>query len=366
MMGLFNKTIVGLDIGSSSIKVLQLKQVGSQWQLVSYATGDLSKHIQENKDPELKTAMIAEAVKKVFKDNGIKAKNVVTSLSGDAVIVRYVKLPFMTTEQLRTGIAHEAEQYIPLNIDQVILDFQILGEIQEEGQKMIEVLLVAAKIEVVDHLLKILKAAGLTPVLIDVDAFALENTYEASLLEPSEETVALVNIGASLTTINIMEGMITRFTRDVTVAGNDFTREIMKEFNLEFGEAEELKRAHGAISVDEDDFSLTALPDKDDRVLRMSDAMTPVLNKLLGEIRRSFDYYETQSRKKTVERIILSGGSTRLKNLNRFLANKLGIPVEHMGVLRNIETGKVSEPEKLTEKEFQLGVGVGLAMRRPE
>lgn len=366
MLGLFSKTIVGLDIGSSSVKVLQLKQVSNQWQLATYGIADLPRHVQENKDPELKNAMIAETIKKLFKEHGIKSKNVVTSLSGDAVIVRYVKLPFMTAEQLRTGIAHEAEQYIPLNIEQVILDFQILGEVQEEGQKMIEVLLVAAKIEVVDQHLKLLKAAGLTPVLIDVDAFALENTYEASRLEPTEETVALVNIGATLTTLNIIEGATTRFTRDVAVAGNDFTREIMKEFNLDFAEAEKLKRAHGAISVDEDDFSLTALPDKDDRVLRMSDTMTPVLNKLLGEIRRSFDYYETQSRKKTVERIILSGGTARLKNLNRFLANKLGIPVENLGVFRNVETSKARDAEQLAESEIQLGVCTGLAMRRPE
>jgi len=91
-----------------------------------------------------------------------------------------------------------------------------------------------------------------------------------------------------------------------------------------------------------------------------------VLNKLLGEIRRSFDYYETQSRKKTVERIVLSGGSAKLKNLNRFLANKLGVPVEHLGVFRNIETSKVKNTEQLQEKEYQLGVCVGLAMRRPE
>ncbi len=366
MLGLFSKTIVGLDVGTSSVKALQLKQSANQWQMTAYGIIDLPKHIQENKDPELKNAMVAEAIKKMLKESGIKSKNVVTSLSGDAVIVRYVKLPFMTAEQLRTGIAHEAEQYIPLNIDQVILDFQILGEVQEEGQKMIEVLLVAAKIDIVDQHLKMLKAAGLTPELIDVDAFALENAYEASRLEPSEETVALINVGATLTTVNIVEGATTRFTRDVTVAGNDFTREIMKEFNLDFTEAEELKRSHGAISVDEDDFSLTALPDKDDRVLRMSDTMTPVLNKLLGEIRRSFDYYETQSRKKTVERIILSGGSARLKNLNRFLANKLGIPVEHMGVFRNIESGKTRDAEQLADREFQLGVCTGLAMRRPD
>jgi type IV pilus assembly protein PilM len=185
-------------------------------------------------------------------------------------------------------------------------------------------------------------------------------------LEQNEETVALINMGASLTTINILEGSNTRFTRDIPVAGNDFTKEIQKEFNLKFSEAEELKKSHGTITMEEDDFSLSTVSHKDDRVLRMSDVMTPVLNKLLGEIRRSFDYYETQARKKTVERVILLGGSARLKNVNRFLANKLGIPVEHFGAFRNVEPNKNIDSEQLAEREFHMGVCLGLALRQKE
>jgi type IV pilus assembly protein PilM len=149
------------------------------------------------------------------------------------------------------------------------------------------------------------------------------------------------------------------------VAGNEFTKEIQKEFNIKFSEAEELKKSHGAISMEEDDFSLSTVSQKDDRVLRMSDVMTPVLNKLLGEIRRSFDYYETQARKKTVERVILLGGSARLKNVNRFLANKLGIPVELFSPFRSVELAKKGhEAEELTEKEYHMGVSLGLALRQ--
>lgn len=120
------------------------------------------------------------------------------------------------------------------------------------------------------------------------------------------------------------------------------------------------------ISMEEDDFSLSSAAQKDDRVLRMSDVMTPVLNKLLSEIRRSFDYYETQSRKKNVERVVLLGGSAKLKNVNRFLASKLGIPVEHFAPFRNIEVGKNIDSEQLAEKDFQLGVCLGLALRQME
>ena len=361
---IFSKTVVGLDIGTSSVKAALLKQAGEKWQMISAGMTEIPREAQEGKNPDAQRTAVVEAIKRVFKENRIKSKNVVTSLSGDSVIIRYVKIPFMTAEELRGNIAKEAEQYIPLNLDQVVLDFQILGETQEEGQKKMDVLLVAAKVDVVDQHLSVLKTAGLTPAVIDVDTFALENAYEANKSGPSEETVALMNVGATLTTINIMEGNLTRFTRDIPVAGNDFTKEVQKEFNLKFSEAEELKRSHGSISMEEEDFNLSTISHKDDRVLRMSDVMTPILNKLLGEIRRSFDYYETQSRKKTVERVILSGGSAKLKNMNRFLANKLGIPVEFFSALRNIEPSKAVDAEWLTEREFQMGVCLGLAMRQ--
>ena len=365
-MGLFSKTIVGLDVGTSSIKIIQLKFSGKQWQLVAIGMAEIPKESLELKNSDAQRSVMVETIKRVFKESGIKNKRVVTALSGDSVIIRYVKLPFMTVEELRGAIPKEAEQYIPLNIDQVVLDFQILGETQEDGQRKLDVLLVAAKVDVVDQHILLLKSAGLTPAVIDIDAFALQNAFEINRLEPSEETVALINMGASLTTINILEGNNTRFTRDIPVAGNDFTKEIQKEFNLKFSEAEELKKSHGAISMEEDDFNLSSVSQKDDRVLRMSDVITPVLNKLLGEIRRSFDYYETQARKKTVERVILLGGSARLKNVNRFLANKLGIPVEHFSTFRNVESQKNIDLDQLSEKEYHMGVCLGLALRQVE
>jgi len=365
-MNLFSKTIIGLDIGTSSVKLVEMKNVNSRWRLMGFGAVDLPRETIEAKNPEQQRAVIVDAIKKTYEKSSLKSKRVATSLLGEAVIIRYVKMPFMTEEELRKNIKKEAEQHIPLGVDQVVLDFQILGEGQEDGQRKIDVLLVAGKIDMVDQHIAILKSAGLSSGIIDVDAFAIQNAYEINRLESNEETVALINVGASWTTINVLEGLSTRFTRDIPVAGNDFTKEIQKEFNIKFSEAEELKKAHGAISVEEEDFNLSAVSQKDDRVLRMSDVMTPVLNKLLGEIRRSFDYYETQSRKKNVERVILCGGSAKLKNLNRFLAGKLGIPVEHLGTFRNVEINKGVDPELLAEKELSLGVCLGLALRQTE
>src|ERR1019366_934380 len=194
-MSFFSKTIVGLDIGSSTVKIVQLKQEANQWKLVSMGIVEIPKESLEAKNPESQRLSIVETIKRVFKESGVKTKKVVTSLSGDSVIIRYVKLPFMTEEELRGSIAREAEQYIPLNIDQVVLDFQILGETQEDGQRKLDVLLVAAKVDVVDQHLAMLKSAGLSPMVIDIDAFALQNAYEINRVEPSEETVALINMG---------------------------------------------------------------------------------------------------------------------------------------------------------------------------
>lgn len=366
IMNLFSKTIVGLDIGTSSVKLVELKKVNDRWKLMAMGVTDIPRESLDTKNPDQQRLVVADTIKKTYEKSGIKIKKVATALLGESIIIRYVKMPFMTEEELRKTISKEAEQHIPLSMDQVVLDFQILGEGQEDGQRKIDVLLVASKNDLVDQHISTLKAAGLTPTIIDVDAFALQNIYEINRLESNEETVALINVGATWTTINILEGIFTRFTRDIPVAGNDFTKEIQKEFNLKFSEAEELKKVHGAISIEEEEFTLSSVSQKDDRVLRMSDVMTPILNKLLGEIRRSFDYYETQSRKKTVERVILCGGSAKLKNLNRFLAGKLGVPVEHFGVFRNIEMSKNIDVEQQSDKELYLGVCLGLALRQLE
>lgn len=365
-MNLFSKTIVGLDIGTSSVKLVELKKVNDRWKLMAMGIMDIPRESLDAKNPDQQRLIVADTIKKTYEKSGIKIKKVATALLGESIIIRYVKMSFMTEEELRKTISKEAEQHIPLSMDQVVLDFQVLGESQEDGQRKIEVLLVAAKIDLVDQHIATLKAAGLTPTIIDVDAFALQNIYEINRLGSNEETVALINVGATWTTINILEGVFTRFTRDIPIAGNDFTKEIQKEFNLKFSEAEELKKIHGAISIEEEEFTLSSVSQKDDRVLRMSDVMTPILNKLLGEIRRSFDYYETQSRKKTVERVILCGGSAKLKNLNRFLAGKLGVPVEHFGVFRNIEVNKNIDAEQQSDKELYLGVCLGLALRQLE
>jgi len=348
------------------IKAVQFKGKGDKRQLAAAAVTELSQEVIEGMEEDMRDTLIAETIKKLFKDNNIRSKNVITSLSGDDVIVRPVKLPYIPLEELPDVIAYEAENYIPLAIDQVVLDYEVLGEVEEgEGQKKISLVLVAAKEEVVDKHLQLVQSAGLNPAIIDVDCYALQNAFQDNVEVADDETVALINIGATVTNVNVLEGKTTQLSRDITMGGNEFTKEVQREFNLSFSQAEELKRQQGRIMIESDDISLSALPSQDDRSLRISESLNPVLNKLLSELRRMFDFYETSGGNKNIGRISLSGGGAKLLNIDKYLGEKLSIPVDECDIFSNLEIDSKSfDVEDLKSKMNLFGVSYGLAMRR--
>jgi type IV pilus assembly protein PilM len=361
----FSSALIGVDIGTSSVKLVQLAPQGKDhWVLQAYAVQDLSDEAVEEIDADLRPAVVGLALKKAFKASKARGRKVVTAVSGEAVIVRYVKLPFMTPAELKNVISYEAEQHIPLPIDQVILDHHILGVLEEENQKKLEVLLVAAKTEMVDERLNLLKAARLKPSVIDVDSFAMENAYLANYGIEKGQTVALVNIGAKTTTINVIEDGISHLTRDFAVAGNQFTKQMQTEMILGFPQAEELKRQQGQVAVESDEMLLTSMPDKDDRSMAISEAVTPVLNKMLSEFRRSFDFYENSIKKRPISKVILSGGGARLKNIEKFFADKLGVPTEIVDPFKRIDIAKGLDAEGIRAMAPTLMVCIGLALRR--
>lgn len=362
-----SQNLIGLDVGSHTIKAVQLKKTPEQIQLVSLAFLEVPPEIQEEADPAVRDELLARTLKQLFKESQITAKQVVTAVSGDAVIVRYVKMPHMPEEELKNVINYEAEQYIPLAIDQMILDFEVLGEVEEEGAQKLEVLLVAAKADVIEQHMHLLQMAGLSPALIDVDTFALQNAFETNYGRIPDETVSLINVGAKLTTINILENGVTHLTRDVAVAGNNFTREIQREFDVTFAQAEELKNREGQVLIESEDILQMEISKKEDNATRIGEAIAPVLNKLVAEIQRSFDYYESTIRKKPISRIVLSGGAARLKNLDKYLAEKFNLKVEVNDPFKEILI-----PEKKFDLDFirrnaqMFNVAVGLALRDPE
>lgn len=362
-----SRNLIGLDIGNFMIKAVQMKRKGDSLRITSMAIAQVPDEVQEEADPYIKNDLLANTIKHLLKENDIKGSRVVTAIAGDVVIVRYVKLPYMSEDELKNVISYEAEQYIPLAIDQVVLDFEVLGELEEDGQRKIEVLLVAAKEEIIELHVALIKQAGLIPAVIDVNSFALQNAHEFNYGLAEGETIALIDIGAKLTTINILESGITHLTRDVAVAGNNFTREIQREFDLSFAEAEKLKKEEGVVLVESEDIMQMEIPKKDDKSNRIGEAITPVLNKLIAEIQRSFDYYESSIRKSAVTKIILSGGTAKLKNLDKYLAEKLAVTVELNDPFKKVMVSdKEFDVDYIAENAQLFNISVGLALRQME
>jgi type IV pilus assembly protein PilM len=364
MPQLFGAThYVGLDLGGQSIKLVWLKDSGKARQLVKWAVEEIPGGGDEQ-PPDQRAEALARLLKKLFADLKLSGRKVATSLS-EAVVIRYVKLPFQKPEELAAVIRTEAEQHIPLPMDQAAFSHQILGEVTEENQKKLEVLLVAVKSEQVDQHLEVLQKAGLKPGLLDVDTFALQNAYESAAGVEAGETVALVHLGARLSLVNVLEDGVSHFSRDFNVAGSQMTKELMREFKLTFGQAEELKKQQGILLLETDEVSLASLQNRDDQSARISEALLPVANKVLSELRRSFDFYENSIKKRAISKVVLSGGTARLKNLDRFLSEKLGLPVLVMDPLRNVQVDlPAGELERLKEFAPMLAVSAGLALRR--
>lgn len=344
------KGLVGLDIGTSSVKVVQLQRSRSRYSLVALGISPIN--------PEtiidgviMDAPTVSNAIQQIFTQNKIGVKEVAVSVSGHSVIVKKITVPRTKKTELREAIAWEAEQHIPYSIEDVNLDFQILeGTGQSEGE--MEVLLVAVKKDTVNEYLAVISAAGLKAVVVDVDAFALENALEISGDVKPNDVVALINVGAAVTTINVLQGGVSEFTRDSALAGNRYTESLQKSLGLSYEQAEALKMGSDVLGHDFKE----AKP-----VIEMVNA------ELAGEIRRSFEFYSSSAQSKTIHRILLSGGCARLPELSSYLSQSLALPVEIANPFRDITADrKKFDPEYLAFVAPQMAVGVGLALREPD
>ncbi len=354
-----SKGILGVDIGSYSIKITQLKNNKGNWSLSKCIKVNLPENlIFQEVNPVEKKAVISSLIKKSLSENNISIKNATTSVSGSSVIVRYVKLPKISKEDLAKSIEFEAEPYIPFDIKEVNLGFYILGEVTEEGQKKIDTVLVAAKKETVQAKIDILQEAGLNPLIIDVDAFALESAYEINKDPEIQETIVIVNIGANVTNMTILENGISRVVRDIFIGGNTFTKILQKNFQCDFKTAEELKKKTGLLVTPED--KEQALKENNKDAIQCSNTMMPVAKDLLGEIHRSIDFFYSQrGEQQVINRVLLSGGGANLLNLDKYLNQELKIHTEIFDPLKRIET-----PENFSiSQTSDLTISIGLATR---
>jgi type IV pilus assembly protein PilM len=347
-----SKSIVGLDIGSSAVKVAELQPGSSGYKLVRFGFASLP--------PEaivqgsfMNAPAISAAIREAVADAGIKVKDVATSVSGHAVIVKRISLPEQSQEELEESIRWEAEQYIPFDINEVNIDHQILHDSTKDGQ--MDVILVAAKKDLIDDYVSVVADAGMNIAVMDVDAFAVGNMYEHNYQPMDDSAVALVDIGASVINISVMGGSVPVFTRDVTSGGSQYTEEIQKALNVSFDEAERIKIGGRGTEISKD-----VVPQEVDDVMR------EVSESLLSEIQRSLEFYRaTASTSGGVTKLVLCGGSSRVPGLTRIFQERIELPVEIADPFLRVNiTPGAGDEAYLRELAPALGVAIGLGMRR--
>lgn len=351
------KDVVGIDVGSYSVKVVLFKLEAGAYTLKAW--GQLPLGAKVDAGPDEKKAAVVNLLRAFFIEKGVKVKEVATALSGNAVIVRYVKFPRLTKTELQSTLATEAEPFIPFDINEVQLSFHILSEIVEDGQKKMETVLVAAKRDLVQQRLEILQGAGLVPTIMDVDSFALENIHEKTRdAKEGPGATLYLNIGHMVTNLSIVENGVTRVVRDMFISGNTLTKAIMKAFQCDAARAEELKHSRG-VFVDPAEKE-KALADGDRDGLGVSQAVGQVARDLVAEVHRSVDFYLSQGPDRSIGRIMLAGGTARLKNLDKHLAQELKVPVSVLNPFAFAKGG-----DAVPEAEGPaFGVAAGLALRQ--
>jgi len=338
-MPLKEKRILGLDIGTYGVKAVELDTSGREPVITNFGkTRVRSPH-----------AMV-EAIREVRSLAGTKTKRVVTAVSGRSVIVRYIQMRRMGDADLRNAVRFEAKKYIPFDTEEIVLDCQRLdgngsASSGDETDQM-RVLLVAVKKSSVVEQLTLLREAGVQPVVIDVDGFALGNAWELSRRGGggNGEAVALVDVGANKACINILMGASSYFTREVYVAGNDFSEAISRRMELDVQQVETLKRAPG------------------EQLEEVREATLGTLDDLGNEIRLSLDYFENQFEREVSE-ILLSGGGAALPWIQEELSGLLAKPVRTWDPLETVSCDVGPAEERLRCESAQFAVAVGLAAR---
>jgi type IV pilus assembly protein PilM len=341
---------VGVDIGSSSLKVCHLQASRGEYRLKAYAESPIPQDSIVD-GVVINHNAVRDCLSGLLKDNGIKAKAAAISVAGNAVIIKKISMNQMSGDELDRSIQWEAEQFIPFDINDVFLDAHRLGDNLDVPGQM-DVVLVAAKREVVNEHVSVVSDTGLKPMVCDVDAFAMETSYEQNYGLNTDDNIVLVDIGATTTTINILSKGVSSFTRDLTVGGNNFTGEIQRHLNVEREEAEGLKLAISANAQ-----QVTA--DIRDQVRQ---AISIVCENIANELHRSIDFYTATTGSSSPANIFLAGGVARLDQLRQMLYSRIHIPCEIFDPFKNINTSDFDE-EYLRAIAPPAAVVVGLALR---
>ncbi len=351
--------LVGLDIGSHSVKLVEIEDTKKGKILKNFGMVGLPQEaIVEGAIKEIE--IVSSAIKTLYRNLKVKNKNIVTSISGYSVIVKKISIPKRGEAELETSIQDEAEQYIPFDINDVNLDYEILTPITSSEQKgedesekgdkgSMDVMLVAAKKDIVEDYVSLLHLTGLSPAILDVDAFALQNAFELSTGNVSG-CYAIVNVGAEELGINAIKDGVSIFTRDSSYGGYQINEAIMSKLDVSYEEAEKIKLGG------------TKLESKERGVLE--EVFTSVVSGWVNEIKRALDFLATTYPDQTIEKIYISGGSCRIPGFQKHLEMETDISVEELNPFANLHISeKVFDPKYLSYMAPQAAVAVGLALR---
>ncbi|MGE5300951.1 MAG: type IV pilus assembly protein PilM [Acidobacteriota bacterium] len=341
------KGSIGLDLGSSYIKTVQLKESKGSYELELFDIHTLPSELIVD-GSIIDSIRLVDSIKEMVKKTGIKTKDTVISISGhSSVIIKRISLPEMSEEDLSESIKFEAEQYVPFDIEDVNLDFQILGPKEEPGE--MDVILVAVKKDIINEYISVIREAGLNPIIVDIDAFALENMYGVNYEIQPEKNIALLNIGASTINLSILKGGISVFTRDSSLGSNLHTEALQREFNISYENAERLKRGEALENVSPEDAAAV---------------IESASEEILSEIVRSFDYYRSTTLHEDISEVIFGGGCSLLKNFSSMIAGRTGIETTVVDPFRNIKIPDRFDIAHIQEIAPIMAVAVGLALRR--
>ncbi len=349
MFGLGAKSIIGLDIGSSSVKLVEAEKRRSGWVIRSFSSVTLPEDTIV--DGEIVNhAAVVEAIKNVYKESNAKSKYVCTSVSGSSVIIKHISLPKTAPSELEDQVYWEAEQYIPFDMSEISLDFEVVQE--DAGDGKMDILLVAAKKDFIEKRLAAVRESELTTEILDIDTLALANTFWENYDVNQDSASVLVDVGASLMKINIVNQNTTIFTRDVAIGGKNLTQEIQNKLGISFQEAEVLKI---------DACTTGQIPEE------IAPLVTAISENIALEIRRSLDFYAATPTQQPLNSVYLCGGASRIPNLANMLGEMLGLQIEYLNPFAKVTcSGREFNEEFIAAISSSAVVPLGLAMRGVE
>jgi len=348
------RNLVGVDIGTASIKVCQVKETRKGLGIVRLGYAPLGPQVIVD-GQVMDSGAVIETLQKVFHDAKIRQKECALSVSGQSVIIRKISVPMMTEAELDEQIQWEAEQHIPFDIKDVHVDYQVLRRRTEASQ--MDLLLVAAKRDQIEDYAQLARNAKLKPVVCDIDAFTVQNLFQFSRSLPENQTIALINVGASLSSLNIIANGVSAFTREIANGGNVITEEIQKQLNVPHDQAEAYK-CGGAASPD-DPNRAGMVPQQ---VVQVIEAVSDTI---AAEIQRSLDFFMATSGEGEISRIYVTGGSANLVALSHAIERRARVPVETWSPIEKLSIeAKEVDPRLLQLRAAQLSVALGLSLRK--